>query len=368
MKEIRVLHVLNGLSGGGAESFILNLYRNIDTGKIKFDFLLRTTKNNPEYIKEVKKLGSKVYITSAFPRHFLRNFRETKKILKENSYDIIHVHANSLMYVYPLYAAKKEGVSCRIIHSHNSTTQFGILCKMVHYINRCFIRRLANYYFACGQMAGKWLFGNAAFQVIPNAIDREKFNYEEGIRNRIRKELGVEECFVIGSVGRFSKQKNHAFMISVFAEYLKQNQKAVLLLAGTGELQESVKKQVWDMGLEKNVLFLGQCSNVNELLQAMDLFIMTSLFEGLPFALLEAQAAGLDVLASDVVTEEVNVTGRIHYFSLKKAAKEWADEIEKIRRNENTREIDEKAFEEYDIVKSAKKMEEFYTKSSKINV
>lgn len=362
---VRVLHVLNSLGGGGAESFILNLYRNMDTDKIKFDFLLRSENNNPDYISEVKNMGSKVYIIPSFPRHFIRNYVEAKKVIYRKGYDIIHVHANSLIYIYPFILSKKAGVACRILHSHNSTTSFGVLCKAAHYFNRLWVNRLVTDKMACGRLAGTWMFGDKPYKIIHNAIDINKYAYNEETRIRIRKELKLENQFVIGCVGRFTKQKNHTFLLNVFRHYLAIQKDAVLLLAGDGELLDEVKNLAAEYGIAHKVRFMGQCLNVNELLQAMDLFLMTSFFEGLPFALVEAQAAGLKIISSDTVTNDVNVTGLIKYISLNETAECWADKIEKYKNEEYVRRTEKDKLKNYDIGINARKMERYYVRQAK---
>ncbi|WP_010200274.1 glycosyltransferase [Bacillus sp. m3-13] len=205
-KPIRVLHVLNGLGSGGTESFIMNIYRNIDRSKVQFDFLIRSTKDN--LLKnEIEKLGGKVYITSEFPRHFIKNYREINEFFKRNKdYNIVHVHANALMYVKPLKIAKKYGVNCRIIHSHNTQTANNPLYKYIHHWNKRFISEQATDFFACSKMAGDWMFNNS-YKVINNAIDVNKFQFNEEKRKKVRELFKLENKFVIGHIGRFTYQK-----------------------------------------------------------------------------------------------------------------------------------------------------------------
>lgn len=215
---------------------------------------------------------------------------------------------------------------------------------------------------ACGRLAGKWMFGRKSYKIIHNAIDIDTFTYSEEARVRIRKNLNLENKFVIGCVGRFTKQKNHRFMLKVFRQVLKKDKHAVLMLVGTGELFDDVKKQAEDYGIADKVMFMGQCLNVNELLQAMDVFLMTSHFEGLPFALVEAQAAGLNIISSDVVTKEVNVTGLIEYISLDETAEHWAEKIEEYKNKAAGRRTDREKLGVYDIGRNAKIMEKYYVK------
>lgn len=357
--RIKVLHVLNSLSSGGAESFILNLFRNIDREKYMFDFMLRSVNNKKEYVDEVEKLGSKIYITPSFPGHIFRNITAAKSIIRKGGYDAIHVHANSLIYIYPLIAARSAGVPVRILHSHNSTTQHGRLCKLVHCFNKQYVEKYTTVNLACGQLAGKWMF-KKNYKIINNGVNFEKFVFNEEKRAKIRSNLGIQDRFVLGTVGRFTLQKNHKFMIEVFSEYVKINAQSVLMLVGSGELEREVRKTVDRYGLKDKVIFMGQCDNIDELLSAMDMFIMTSFFEGLPFALVEAQASGLKSVVSSAVTKEVNVTGLIKYISLERTAQYWAEKIELYREKNVIRKMNDNDLKDYNIAKTVSDMEAVY--------
>lgn len=362
-KKIKVLQVLNKFSVGGAETFIMNAYRNIDRNKITFEFLLRSKTNNKDYLDEIKRNGDKVFITSSFTRNIFKNFKETKKIIMSGDYDVIHVHANALIYVYPIIIAKKADIPVRIMHSHNTTSPFGFMGKIVHYINRIYIHKFTTYYIACGQEAGKWMFGNKKFTVINNAIDINKFSYNQEFRNKIREAYVLNNKFVIGNVGRFIEQKNHKFLIEIFKEYSKINENARLLLVGEGALLNKIKNQVAEYNIADKVIFTGAKSNINELLSAMDIFVLPSLYEGLPFVLVEAQASGLDIIASDEVTKEVNVTGVIKYISLDSPKKEWIKKINEIANKKTNRNIKYRELEKYDIENTIKILEKVYLKS-----
>ncbi|MBQ3664770.1 MAG: glycosyltransferase family 1 protein [Lachnospiraceae bacterium] len=374
-KKRKVLHVLYSLNSGGAESFILNVYRNIDRSKVGFDFLLRSPHSNEAYLEEVKEMGSKVYVTSAYPRRLLRNAMEVSKIIKQGGYEIVHVHANSLFYVTPLILAKMYHVPCRIVHSHNSTTSFGVLCKSVHYFNRNFIDFFVTHKLACGKLAGKWMYGNRKFQIVSNAVEIDQYLFDEDVRNRKREELGIGNRFVVGMVGRLSKQKNHEFMLKVFSRFVKQycsesgnldgtscKKQPLLLLVGEGELRNELEEMVKKYHLEKYVMFTGQRQDVNELLMAMDLFVLPSFYEGLPFALVEAQVAGLPCLVSDTVTDEVTLSGKIEYLPISIGEKIWVDRMMKKYNSDEKeeRKIHKKKFRKFDIHHVSKAMQNFY--------
>lgn len=355
-KAVRVLHVLTGLSAGGAESFIMNMYRNIDRSKVQFDFLLRSEDNL--YKDELEKMGSRVYVTASFPRHFLKNAVQTSAFFKEHHYDIIHVHANALLYTYVLCCAKRYGVKCRIIHSHN-TAMAHMQLLPIHEWNKKRIGTLATDCFACSEDAGKWMF-NRDFTVINNAIDLEKFAFDPEKRAEVRASLGIkEEDLVIGHVGRFVEQKNHAFLIEVFAQIEKCRKNIKLLLVGDGILRNSIENQVKSLNLENKVIFLGTRNDTAEVINAFDLFVFPSLFEGLAIVAIEAQANGLKAVCSDCVPEEVLFTGNTNRLSLEVGPEDWAEHI--LNMDASRLDLtDQLRNAGYDIRQEAKKLQDFY--------
>lgn len=323
--KIKVLHVLNGLGHGGAEAFVMNMYRNIDRDKIQFDFLVRST-DNSNYEEEVKKLGGRIYVTAPFPKNAIKNWIQTKSFFSTHQeYDIVHVHANSLLYLLPLKLAKKYGVKCRIIHSHNTRSAKKIY-NIIHDFNKTRIKKYATDCFACSKIAGEWMF-NSHFVIIKNAIDTNKFSYNRHMRNELRKELKISNKFVIGHVGRFTYQKNHIFLIEVFKEVLKCKTDAILVLVGDGELKNDVYEKVKKLGIADKVLFAGAQKNVADYLNVFDVLLFPSYFEGLPIALIEAQASGVSCVISDTISDEILVTDLVYRKSLKSEAREWAEEI-----------------------------------------
>ena len=216
---IRVLHVITGLGSGGAESMLMNWYRNIDRDVVQFDFLLRSQENI--YADEIEKLGGRVFYTAEFPKKYFENKKQTKKFFKEHAteYSAIHVHCNALLYVNVFSIAKKHGIKNRIIHSHSTKTK-NKLFEIIHKINKKKIHKLANGFFACSKEAGEWAFNKKiSYEIIYNGIDIHRFKYSNEFREEIRKELAIEDKFVIGHVGRFLDVKNHAFLLEVFKKY-----------------------------------------------------------------------------------------------------------------------------------------------------
>ena len=269
---------------GGVESVVMNYYRNIDRDKIQFHFLCDEDSTDIPY-DEIEKLGGKVIVIPPYQKLF-KYQKELYKIFKENNYKIVHSHINALS-VFPLRIAKKAGVPIRIAHSHSTSNKKEWKKNILKMILRPFSKLYANNYFACTEYAGKWLFGKKVVErkelnVINNAIDLKKFEFNENTREDLRKELGIkEDVLVIGHVGRFMKQKNHEFLIDVFEKAIKQDDNIYLILVGQGPLEDKIKEMAKEKGIENKILFLGQRHDVNKLYKAMDIFVLPSLYEGL---------------------------------------------------------------------------------------
>lgn len=363
-EPIRVAHVIGNWLGGGVESVVMNYYRNIDRNKVQFDFLCSESSTDIPY-EEIEKLGGRVFIVPNYTKVF-KYQKELKKIFKENNYKIVHSHI-STMSVFPLRAAKKAGVPVRIAHSHSTTNKKEKKKNLLKQVLRPFSRVYATDYMCCSELAGRWLFGDKEYDkgnvyLLNNAIDLDKFKYNEDVRKEKRKELGIsDDTLVIGHVGRFVVQKNHRFLIDVFNEIYKQNNKSLLLLAGQGPLMDEIKNKVISLKLEKNVKFLGQRNDINELYQAFDVFCLPSLYEGLPVVGVEAQATGLLCVFSDDMTKETKVLDTTRFISLNTSAEEWAnkilDDIKKYKRIDSSKEMTDKNF---NIKEEAKRLEKYY--------
>ena len=324
---IRVLQCVNDMHRAGLETMLMNYYRNIDREKIQFDFLTHRPYRS-DYDDEIESLGGHVYYAPRlYPKNYPAYFSYMEKFYKEHpEYKIVHSHIDSMSYL-PLLAAKKAGVPVRIAHSHNTAIDKDFKYPLKQFF-RFRINSVATNYMACGQEAGKFLFGiNKEYTVIPNAIEAEKFYYNEEIREKKRKELGLTNEYVIGHVGRISYQKNHKFLIEIFNEVQKREPNSKLLLIGVGEKEQEVREQVKSLGLEKKVQFLGNRGDVCELYQAMDLFLLPSLFEGIPVVGIEAQFSGLPCFFSDKVPKEVEITNKCQFISLKESKEKWANRI-----------------------------------------
>lgn len=361
---IRILHVLDSLGSGGAESFVLSLYKSINREVIQFDFLLRNSENNI-YQDEVKEMGGKIYILPSFEKNVLNHCKKLYTFFKEHSeYKIIHVHASTSTYFFPLYFARKNGIPIRILHSHNAGTTSHIM-KGMHYLLRNMICELSTAFFACSQEAGEWMCGDKRkFTVIHNAIDTKKFAVNNEIRNKMREQLNVENNFVIGHTGRFVKEKNHIFMIELIEKLYRNNKNIKLFFVGEGPLMGEMQALVREKHLENVIIFLGVRKDLFNLLQAYDLFLFPSVSEGLGIALIEAQASGLNCIVSEEIPDIACITHHVQKISLLDKIS-WIKEIEKQAGNcpvryEAGEEIRKNGF---DIELNSKLMENYYLKN-----
>lgn len=322
MKKILIVGLSYNI--GGIETSIMNYYRNIDKSKYQIDFISMFDKLAFE--DEILKNNSKVHKITNFKLNPIKYKKELKQILLNENYDAIHINMLSAANIIPIKVAKKCNIKNIIVHSHNGGTPKGFIRKLLHKINKNYITSNATTFLACSQLAGEWLFGkNVKFDIINNAIDLDSFKYDKIKRNKIRNELNLRDTdFVIGHVGRFFEQKNHSFLIDIFASISKKNPNAKLLLLGDGELRKSIEEKITLNGLNDKVILTGTVSNVNDYYSAMDSFLLPSLFEGLPMVLIEAQTCGLNCFLSNTITIEAKIIDEFYYFSLNDSPKEIA--------------------------------------------
>ena len=362
---LRVLHSVSNMARAGIETMLMNYYRKIDRSQIQFDFLA----NKPapgEYDEEIRSMGGRVFVSPGLnPLHFPQYKRYVGDLLRDNpDIGIVHAH-NEAMGYYALQSAKDAGLQVRIAHAHNTRIirdykyPLKMICKQM-------IPGAATDYWSCGRDAGIYYYGkkrwNASGVILHNAINVQRFGFDQEVREYQRKRNGLENCFVIGHVGRFNLQKNHTRLLDIFAEIAKAEPSARLALIGIGELEQSVKEKAHTLGLQDKILFLGQMANVNEWYQAMDCFVLPSLFEGLPVVGIEAQAAGLPCVFSDRVTDEVLLSPKARRISLQANDAEWAKEILAAREPETDRiqGMDIVRCAGYDIHTEAQKLQETY--------
>ena len=366
---LRVLHSVSNMDRAGIETMLMNYYRHIDRDKIQFDFLCNKTKPGA-YDEEIKKMGGHIYHSPGLnPLKFFKYKKFMMDLFRDNP-DIKIMHSHNGEFAYQsLYGAWKSGIKTRICHAHNTKMEQN-LKKPLKMLYKTQLKKVSNQYWGCGRDAVRFYFGNNIikenkYMVLHNAIDVEKFSYDEDVRNKIRNEFHLNGKFVIGHVGRFMEQKNHEFILDMFRVLLKKEPDAVLLLLGDGELKDKMIQKVKKLKISASVIFVGNVNNVNEIYQAMDAFILPSLFEGLPVVGIEAQAAGLKCYFSDMITNEVKITDNVKYLSLtNNSLEEWSNYIlaDRYYKRENMDKIIADAG--YSIKQEARRLEEIYMKLS----
>jgi glycosyltransferase involved in cell wall biosynthesis len=364
-ESIRVLQVFAQMNRGGAETMIMNLYRNIDRSKVQFDFIVHT-EEKCAFDDEIVQLGGKIYRVPKYSgkNHFHYRNGWVQFFNSHPEYKIIHGHVRSTASIY-LTIAKKYSLTT-IAHSHSTSSGNG-LTAIIKNLLQFKIKYVADYLFACSKPAGIWLFGESAckkdnFYIIKNAIDTKVFHYDVEIRSEKRSELGINNKFVIGHIGRFDAPKNHSFLIDIFKEIHNINSNALLLLVGDGDLRPLIETKITDLGLSDSVILTGVRSDVSDLLNAMDLFLFPSLYEGLGIVTIEAQATELYCVVSDTIPKEVYVTNLIESISLNEDAKVWAKEVVSIHTDKYERINDVISIKRsgYDILETSNWIENFY--------
>lgn len=372
MEKNRVLQIIaEPFENGGQELFITNLYRNIDKEKIQFDFIAPYGGKNEKLKNELEDFGAKFYPVKIKHKkgglvQRISFFKTVNKVLKENKYSTVHINSVSLLgLMLGVLVAKRNNTKNIIVHSHNdglSTIKYKVMKKISDYV----LKKYANNYFACSENAAKWKFPENVikenkYTVIKNGIDVNKFKFCNETREEYRKQLGIENKFVLGHVGRFEKQKNHEFIINVFEKLVKKEKDSILMLIGEGELKEKIQNQIKQKHLEEKVMLFGIRNDVNNILQAMDMFIFPSIFEGFGIVAIEAECSGLPVICSDKLPKEIEITENIIKMKLDENIEKWADKIlemrEKTEREEAYKQIEKHG---YNIKQVAEQLEHFY--------
>lgn len=341
---------------GGIETMLMNYYRNIDRSKVQFDFLVHRD-FKADYDDEIEALGGHIYRVPPMNPLSGKYRRALRDFFAQHKYETVHCHLNYMSGIV-LAEAKRAGVKRRIAHAHTANMNPGWK-QYVRQLMKFSIPKNATMLAACSKQAGEAVFGGHGFDILANAIDAESFRFSAESRARVREELKLEDAFAIMHVGRFVYPKNHAFLIDVFAEVLKREADAKLILTGDGELRPEIEAKVKELGFADKVLFLGTRGDVAELLQAADVFAFPSHFEGLPVTIIEAQAAGLPCVKSNTVTDECVLTDLVTSLPIDDPVL-WAEEILKKRgfvRRDTLKDI---AAGGYDITAAAEKLENFY--------
>lgn len=338
MKKILTGFIMDGKSGG-IDKYLLNFLQKIQKEDVQIDFL--TNEITPELEAYLEHFDSSLF---AIPnlKHPIGQYRQVKKILKQGGYDMVYLNISTAIDCIAAIAAAHAHTKHVLIHSHSSGNDCENVLKRsvfngIHAVCRLFLYRYATEYYGCSYKAGEWLFpkkvvASDQFQVIYNAVEREKFEYNEHMRKDLREQLGITGKFVVGNVGNLCYQKNQFFLVDVFREVYKREPKARLMIIGDGVRYQQLHDKICKCGLENVVLLMGRRNDIAELYQTMDVFVLPSNFEGLPIAGIEAQSAGLPCIMSDMITKESKIVNDCHFISLRKKPEEWADIILKCRK------------------------------------
>lgn len=328
-RPIKVAQVLGYMNGGGIEAVTMNYFEHINRDKVHFDFIMcEDSTHIPR--EEIGQLGGKVIEVPPYKKLpvYIASLR---RAMRDGGYDIVHVNMNT-MSVFALYAAWREGIPVRISHCHSMYSLAEGKRALLKLALRPFSKMFATDYLSCGRMAGEWQFGSKLMNsgrvnMLPNAIDAEAFKYDPAMREKVRASLVLGDAFVVGHVGRFAGQKNHMFLLELFHELNKLEPDSILMLVGEGPLMDNVIERTAELGISDSVRFLGQRTDVANLYQAMDVFVLPSLYEGIPVVGVEAQTAGLPCFFSDEVSNEVVFSGSVSRIPLDAGAEYWAKQV-----------------------------------------
>ena len=364
-KPIRILHDNVFMDQGGIETQLMRVYRAIDKSKIQFDFLLHRTFKGA-YDDEIREMGGRIFYAEPYnPFHYLKYIKSMENFFEGHpEYKIMISHSE--LALGPLMVAKRAGIPVRICYSHNARFAFNLKRCFVDF-ETLFLKKYCTDMFAVSEKAARYTFGNEAVnndnvKLIKNGIIVEDFIFNRRIRENMRDSLGLSDKFIVGHVGRFMQQKNHIFLLEVFAKLLRFRSDAHLILVGDGRLENRIIDKARKLGIDNNITLLGRRTDVNDLMKAMDVFLLPSLWEGFPNVAIEAQASALDVFMSENITEEADFSKYSHRLPLDKGADYWANVIYKnsLKNNERIDMSYEMKKQGYDVRETAKWYESFY--------
>ena len=321
----RLLCILSSLDAGGAETFLMKVYRSLPSDQYQLDFVV--SQNNGCYTNEVLDRGGKIYEIPMRTKNFFGAFLGIRSIVKENHYNAVLKLGENSLAVMDLIAARLGGAKVLALRSCNAPTNISIKSRCIHVLFRPLLNVVSTIKLAPSQLAAEYMFGKRTrFVMLNNGVDKNVFKYDEIGRENIRNEFNLKDKLVVGHVGRFHDQKNHEFLLEVFGEICRKNSNAILLLVGIGSKEAKIRQMVRDMNLVDRVIFAGQRFDIPQLLSAMDVFVFPSFHEGMPNTVIEAQATGLPCLIADTITTEADITGLVKYFPLSYSPTAWAEE------------------------------------------
>ncbi len=320
----RILCILSSLDAGGAETFLMKIYRALPPEAYQLDFIVSVAGGC--YTEEVLARGGKIYQIPLRTQNFLGAFKGIVSVVRRNHYDTVLKLGENALAVADLIAAKLGGARNLVVRSCNAPTGLSLKARCVHRCFRPLLNSVATVKLAPSQLAAEFMFGKKAKAVpINNGVDLDVFQYDQQGRDRIRKEFKIENKLIVGHIGRFTEQKNHRFLLRVFKEIRRQREDAVLMLVGTGKLEPQIRQWIAEMGLQDSVILAGQRFDIPALLSAMDVFVFPSFHEGMPNTVIEAQATGLPCVIADTITKEADITGLVRYLSLFATPESWAN-------------------------------------------
>lgn len=355
-KKILVIGMTNIL--GGVETFIRNTYLNFDYEEFDVDFL-HHSETGILFEEEFKKNNSKIFFCNKFLSNPAKSYKELKHMYVREKYDIIHCNAcsaNMLIYFLPVLFFKEKPLI--VMHSHNGSSDK----KLRHYLFRIILNKIVDVKYACSEVAGEWMYGKKSnYEIIPNGIDTKKFLFNEEVRNKMRKQLNIKKTdVVLGSVGRLETVKNHEFIINCMAE-LNDNYKYIVI--GEGSLKSHLKKIISEKNLNKRVSILDNVSDIYNYFQMFDIFVMPSIFEGMPMVCIEAQTSGLPLILSDKISKDTKLNDNVAFLSLNDK-ETWINKIKSINIKEiNRKDCNKEIIEKFDCRKVARKIENRFKKN-----
>ena len=320
----RILCIISSLDAGGAETFLIKVYRELSSLGYQFDFIV--SKDNGVYTQEVLNRGGRIFLVPTRSKNLFGALNGIRKVVKENKYEYVLKLGEHSLAVLDLIVAKLGGAKILAVRACNAPTGLSLLYRALHTTIRPILNGIADVKIAPSRLAAEFLFGKAGdVHLLHNGVDLNVYKYDILGREAVRKEFDLNNKLVIGHIGRFHKQKNHLFLLKVFQKICALRDDAVLLLIGSGELQDKICKWITDFELEGKVLLLGQRFDIPQLLSAMDVFVFPSLHEGMPNTIIEAQATGLPCVIADTITPEAAITGLVTYLPLETSPQKWAE-------------------------------------------
>ena len=325
----RLLCIISSMNSGGAETFLMKIYRKLDTSEYQMDFCINT-KEDCFYNSEILRLGGKIFYIPSKSENKKEFKKQLYSLIKREKYQYILRITSNAMGFMDVKIAKKAGAERCLVRATNAGSN-GLFCEILHKIGKILYMKYIDVKIAPSDLAAEYTFGkrqvrNGDVKFLHNAVDIDVVKYDGGDRVNIRRELGIEDKLVVGHVGRLNRQKNHMFLLDIFGEIKKRNGNAVLVLVGKGELESDIRAKITEMGLTDSVIFTGVRSDVPALMSAMDVFVFPSFYEGMPNTVIEAQATGLPCVIADTITREADITGLVKYLSLSDTAERWSEE------------------------------------------